>query len=131
MSLDDEVWNRSRDRMPFSNSTEGEAWQANWCDRCLRDAPFRNGLTNSGCPLLLVAMMGRTPAEWLDQTAADELPRLGDQYHCIEFRPPGGGSGEPKPKPEPPSMDGLFPRPERRVRMFVQPQEQLAEVANR
>lgn len=126
MSLDyTDVFERSRDRRAFANSTEGDGWMANWCDRCLRDAPFRNGISDVGCPIILVAMMDRTPAEFLDgprdETGAYSLA---DQYHCIEFRAPGGGSGEPRPKPEPRGMDGMFPRPERRQRMFVQPQPQ-------
>ncbi|WP_410633321.1 hypothetical protein [Amycolatopsis sp. cmx-4-83] len=124
MSIDyDEAYARSRDVPAFSNGTEGETWMANWCYRCLRDAPHRNMGKGSGCPLILVAMMSRTPAEWLDGPR-DEQGRysMADQYHCIEFKVPGGGGGgEPRPKPDPPGMDGLFPRPERATRMFVQP----------
>lgn len=113
---------RSRDVPAFSNGTEGEVWMANWCHRCLRDAPFRNGIAKSGCPLILVALMDRTPAEWLDGPR-DEQGRysMADQFHCIEFRGPGGRGGEPRPKPDPRGMDPLFPRPERATRMFVQP----------
>ena len=114
---------RSRPEPAFSNGTEGYGWMANWCDRCLRDAPHRNMGKGSGCPLILVALQDRTPAEWLDGPR-DEKGRysIEDQYHCIEFKGPGGGGGgEPRPKPEPSGMDGLFPRPERAVRMFVQP----------
>ncbi|RSN26536.1 hypothetical protein DMC63_01485 [Streptomyces sp. WAC 05977] len=123
MSIDyDEAFARSRDVPAFSNGTEGETWMANWCRRCLRDAPFRNGLVKTGCPLVLISLMQRTPAEWLDGPR-DEHGRysMADQYHCIEFRAPGDGGGEPRPRPEPPDMDGLFPRPERRTRMYVQP----------
>lgn len=124
MSLDyDDVFARSRDVPAFSNSTEGEGWTANWCCRCLHDAPFRNMGKGSGCPILLVTLVGRTPAEFLDGRR-DEQGRysIADQYHCIEFKPPGGGGGEPRPKPEPRGMDGLFERPQRETRMFVQPQ---------
>ena len=124
MSLDyDEVFSRSRDVPAFSNGTEGYGWMANWCDRCLRDAPFRNGIAKTGCPIILVTMLSRTPAEFLDGPR-DEHGRysIEDQYHCIEFKAPGGGGGgEPRPKPDPPGMDGLFDRPERETRMFVQP----------
>jgi hypothetical protein len=124
MSIDyDDAWNRARDVPPFSNGTEGFGWQANWCDRCLRDALFRNTGKGSGCPLLCIAVQGRTPAEWLDGPR-DEYGRynIGDQYHCIEFRAPGSGGGEPRPRPDPPDMDGLFSRPEPVVRMYVQPE---------
>ena len=123
MSIDyDEAFARSRDVPAFSNGTEGHGWMANWCDRCLRDAPFRNGIAKSGCPLILVALQDRTPAEWLDGPRDEHgAYSIEDQYHCVEFRGPGGGGGEPRPKPEPPGMDGLFPRPERQTRMYVQP----------
>lgn len=127
MTIDyDDAYQRSRDEPAFSNGTEGFGWQANWCDRCLRDAPFRNGMSPTGCPLILVAMVDRTPAEWLDGPR-DEHGRysITDQYHCIEFRHPGDGSPEPRPKPDPPQMDGLFPRPDRRTRMYVQPELQF------
>jgi hypothetical protein len=126
MRTHEEILAGARDRRPFSNGTEGYGWQANWCDRCLVDAPFRNGLNKSGCPLLLVALSDMTPAEWLDGPRDEEgRYSIEDQYHCVEFRAPGGGrGGGPRPKPEPPDMDGLFPRPERRVRMYVQPELQ-------
>lgn len=129
MSLDyDEVFKSSRPGSAFSNGTEWECWSANWCDRCLRDAPFRNGISSQGCPLLLVAMTGeRIPGEWMEQEWVAGHPPL-DRYSCIEFKAPGGGrGGEPKPKPEPPDMDGLFPRPDRHTRMYVPvPQQDMA-----
>lgn len=128
MSLDhDEIDRLARPGRAFSNSTEWECWSYNWCERCLRDAPFRNMGKGSGCPIILVAMLGeKTPAEWLEQPRDEEgRYSLTDRYHCIEAKFPGdGGSGEPRPKPEPPLMDGLFERPARGTRMYVQPQPQ-------
>lgn len=119
---------------PFSNSTMGDIWMAQWCDRCLRDAPYRNNLKGAtGCEILATALCGQTPVEWLEQPES-EVNRpdgydVANLYHCIEFRGPGGrGGGEPRPKPEPPRMDGLFDRPERRTRMFVQPELQRQAV---
>ena len=66
---------------PFSNSTEGEAWMADWCDRCLHDRPAREDRYEDGCGLLLVALTGQTPGEWVRQPGF----RLGNQYHCTEF----------------------------------------------
>lgn len=130
-SLDfDDAFKRSRDQAPFSNGTEGYGWMANWCDRCLRDAPFQRMGKGSGCPLLQVALLDRTPAEWLDGPRDERgLYSIADQYTCIEFKAPGDGGGEPRPKPEPPDMDGLFERPERHTRMYVQPQPKHAEVS--
>jgi hypothetical protein len=88
----DEALAASTDRSPFANGTEGYSWQANWCDRCIHDKsarsddvqpdPRNGGLV--GCALLAVAIMDRTPAEWIDQT--EHGHRLGDTYHCTEFR---------------------------------------------
>lgn len=64
--------------MPFSNSTEGDAWTARWCDRCANDADG----PDDGCPILLVGLMGKTPAEWLP---GDRMA-LGWQYRCTEFK---------------------------------------------
>lgn len=102
-----------RDQRPFANGTEGYGWMANWCDRCLVDAPFRNGIANRGCRLIEIAMLGQTPDEWLDGPR-DEQGRysIADQYHCINFKPPGGGNPEPKPKPTPPGQGEMFPRAE-------------------
>jgi hypothetical protein len=124
MSLDfGDAFSRAREGSAFSNGTEWECWSANWCDRCTREAPFRNGISNQGCPLILVSLSDRIPAEWMEQPWNGEHPPL-ERYHCIEFRAPGnGGGGEPRPKPEPPDMDGLFDRPESRTRMYVQPAE--------
>lgn len=124
----DDAMARARPGPAFANSTEWECWSANWCDRCLREAPFRAGIAPIGCPLIVVALQERIPAEWLDGPR-DEHGRysLGDQYHCIEFRAPGSGGGEPRPRPEPPNMDGLFERPRRRTRMYIQPAPLPAE----
>jgi hypothetical protein len=111
----DEAFATSREGPAFSNSTMWEGWSPNWCDRCLRDAPFRNGLKGAtGCPLILVALSGRIPGEWFIGETADS-----QDYTCVEFRAQGGGGGggEPRPRPEPP-QDGLFPRPARAVRML-------------
>lgn len=121
MGLDlDDVYERARKDLPaFSNHSEFEMWEVNWCDRCLRDAPFRRMGRGVGCQVLAAAVLYEcTPAEWMEQ-APERYPS--DAYHCIEFKTPGSGGFEPRPKPEPPDMDGLFPRPERQVRMPVLP----------
>lgn len=115
---------RSRDRAPFANGTEGDGWMANWCDRCLRDAPFRNGLTRTGCPLILVALNQRTPAEWLDGPRDDKgRYSIAHQYTCIEFRAPGGGTAEPRPTPTPRGQLVLFDRDPHTGRRMLAPTE--------
>lgn len=73
----------------------------NWCDRCVHDAPYQRGEGGQGCPLLLVALSEKTPVEWIDQT--EHGHRLGDTYHCTEFRPDDDGDGD-DPEPEPPPV---------------------------
>ena len=120
----------SPETSPFSNGTEGYDWMYRWCDRCQHPVEvawqkYSNGKRKTqlkgyegGCPLLMAALAGHTPAEWLEQDQGI------DRYHCIEFRGPEDGGGEPRPKPDPPNMDGLFPTPERRVRMLKQAERQ-------
>ena len=133
----DEIYDSALDQPPFSNGTEFYGWAEVWCwAPCHNPAEvawqrYENGQRKTapkdfpgGCPLILCALMGRTPTEWLEQPLRDGLITLGDQYHCIEFRGPDDGGGDPAPRPrrEPPNMDGLFPRPERAVRMLKQPE---------
>ena len=84
----------ARDRPPFSNSTEGEAWMGKWCDRCSRDR------AEDGCPLVLIALCGKTPREWEDTNSR----RLGGRYRCTEFRK----AKNVKPPTEVPGQLALF-----------------------
>lgn len=115
------VYARATDEAPFSNSTEGESWFAAWCATCARDAFADQG---KGCPLLTVAMCGRTPAEWLRAPNHEVFTDFGmavpKLYQCIEYRPRGGGTGPARPLPEP-DQDGLFDRPSRTTRLLLQP----------
>jgi hypothetical protein len=102
----------ARDRMAFSNSDEGYGWMDANCFTCIHEKPSRQGHEEDGCPLILVALMNKTPAEWLDGPR-DEHGRYGiaDQYHCVEFRHEDDGPGpEPQPIPDPPGQDCLLPR---------------------
>lgn len=58
----------AREGPPFSNGTEWELWSFNACmgagndsRRCVHDDDADDG---RGCPLILLAMIGKTPAEW-------------------------------------------------------------------
>jgi hypothetical protein len=95
----DEAYAAAKDRRPFSNGTEGFAWMGNWCDQCVHDKGTRDGSDETGCPLVMVALMQRTPVEWLDQT--ENGHRLGDTYHCTEFVDEDDGPDDPEPEPEP------------------------------
>ena len=126
----DEAMAAASDKRPFSNGTEGYAWTDSWCDRCVNDRGARDGTDERGCPLLMVALMGKTPAEWIEQPwqqikgrpAGETAPTLGDTYHCTEFRDEDNGGGdEPEPGP-PPVHPG-------QVDMFEVFAEQIAEQA--
>ncbi len=111
---------RSRPGPAFSNSTEWDLWSARWGALCSRDVFANYG---AGCPLVTIALCGRIPAEWVEsppeQVFTESGMNVAELYHCVEFRPRGGGDPEPRPKPEP-DQDGLFERPERGVRMLQQ-----------
>jgi hypothetical protein len=124
-----EVMDTSPERSPFSNGTEGYDWMSRWCDRCHHPVEvawqaYSNGKRKTqlkgfegGCPLLMAAYVGHTPAEWFEQESGP------DRYHCVEFRGPDDGAGPPRPKRDPSGMDGLFPRPEAGTRLLVLPEQ--------
>lgn len=129
----DEAMAAAKDQPPFSNGTEGYAWTDNWCDTCIHDKGARDGSDESGCPLLLVALMGRTPVEWIEQPwqqikgrpEGETAPVLGDTYHCTEYRSEDEGDGD-DPQPEPPA-----PEVEGQQDIFGVFAEQITEQASR
>lgn len=102
MKTYDEAFATAKDERAFSNGTEGYAWMDNWCGQCVHDKGTRDGTDETGCPLVMVALMQRTPIEWIDQTEGGH--RLGDTYHCTEFRDEDGGDDDPEPDPDPPPV---------------------------
>lgn len=54
---------------PFSNGTEGDAWQRVWCDVCVHDHGMHEGSDLSGgCAVFLTALCGDWPHEvWLPE----------------------------------------------------------------
>jgi hypothetical protein len=97
----------SSDQSPFSNGTEVMCWMTNNCDLCINDLPARQDDPGNGCPLILVAVEGRLPAEW----TPDKPGYLGEQWRCMYFRDEDdGGDPEPKPVPDPPGQLTLAPR---------------------
>jgi hypothetical protein len=103
-----EITETARNQPAFSNGTEGEGWMDNWCYRCAVDAPFQRGAEPLGCPLIAVALLGKTPAEWVEQPWTETGPPLADRYHCTEFRPDDGGDADPPPPPVLPGQLDLF-----------------------
>lgn len=99
----EQIRSDARPRSPFSNGTCGEIWMSRWCERCLNDSPEMVD-RGDGCPLILVALLGQTPAEWLEGEGIQD-------YTCVEFRDQDGpGDTEPKPLPDPQGMDAMLPR---------------------
>ncbi len=72
LDLESEL-DRSRGVAAFANGFEGEAWMSLWCADCVNDA-------DSDCPLIAVAMLGRTPAAFDDVS-----PGALNRYVCREF----------------------------------------------
>jgi hypothetical protein len=114
-----DAYERAADEPPFSNGDEGYSWMDNWCARCIHDG-YGLGKDEPQCPLIMVALCQRTPAEWIPQDEGGTV-RLGDSFHCIMFRDrddPGGY--EPTPIPDPPGQLSLLPRePFEGVRMWA------------
>jgi hypothetical protein len=112
MRTDEQIDADAREGSPFSNGTEGFAWMGNWCDECVHN----DEETELWCPILSVALLGKTPKEWVEQPweqvvgrpAGELAPVLGGTYECTEFqqrRDPGDDDPEPEPTP-PPVCDG-------------------------
>ncbi|MEW1754106.1 hypothetical protein [Streptomyces angustmyceticus] len=120
----DALYDEARNEPAFSNSDEGLGWMENWCGRCIHDKAQRAETpTGPGCPLVMVALMGRRPIQWLDGPR-DEHGRysIADQYHCVEYRHEDDGPAEPQPIPDPPGQLTLAPRTDYEgVRMLTQP----------
>lgn len=121
MARKEPLYELARDGMPFSNSTEGYSWTANWCDRCVHDKPARQDRYEDACGIFTLALTGKTPAEWIEQDwPAGQSPPL-DRYHCVEFRDENEGPPpRTEPLPTPPGQGELIPvEPYVGTRMFA------------
>lgn len=125
----DEALAASRDTPAFSNGTEGYGWMDAWCDRCVHDKGMRDGTDGQGCPLVMVTLMRRTPAEFLDGPRDEQgCYGIADQYHCVEFRDendPGPGY-EPVEPVSPDQIELFDAEPFKRPRMYA---DVVAEVS--
>lgn len=89
MRTPDEIDAAATEGSPFSNGSEGYAWMDRWCDECANN----DEETEKWCPILSVALLGKTPAEWSEKPwqqikgapEGEVAPVLGDTYHCSEF----------------------------------------------
>jgi hypothetical protein len=96
MRSEEEISADATDRRPFSNGTMGYGWMGEWCYTCKVDGPFQRDEVDQGCPILLVALLGKTPKEWTDKGLQD--------YHCSEFvEDDDGDDGDDTPSPPAPT----------------------------
>lgn len=71
----------------FSNGYEWDRWSGRWCQGCRHDNS--QTWTNVGdaplvlCPLMEVALLGRTPREWAEM----DLGGLDNRYACSQYEP--------------------------------------------
>lgn len=113
----DALYDEARDEWPFSDSFEHSEFAARNCGTCIYDQEQHGDkVTGPGCPLLTIAMVGRTPIQWFETEPGSREP-----YRCIEYRHKDDGPGpEPQPIPDPPGQLVLAPREEfEGVRMFA------------
>lgn len=59
----------------FANGFEGDSWMAVWCATCAQD--------ENTCPLIGVALLGRTPRAWILINPGG----LYDRYSCSHWSP--------------------------------------------
>lgn len=79
-----EILANSEDRPPFANGTEGDVWMSHWCEGCAHDTVEQG---TGGCPLLMVAILGCKPAEWVPGPRDEDGHfSMADQWQCLEFK---------------------------------------------
>jgi hypothetical protein len=107
----DRLYDEAHDEPAFSNSDEGMGWMDANCATCVHDKPARQGDDGNGCPLVLITLMGKRPAQFLDGPRNESgLYSLARQYVCVEYRHEDDGPSDPQPIPDPPGQLTLLPR---------------------
>lgn len=123
----DALYDEARHEPAFSNSTEGDGWMSSNCGTCIHDKDQRTeDIPGPGCPLILVALMGRTPIQWMEGPLSPEGHiSIANQYRCIQYRHEDDGPAEPQPIPDPPGQLTIASRADcEGVRMLAQPTPQ-------
>lgn len=70
-----------------SNGSEGECFQSQWCEKCVRDQAFRDDPdSGDGCPILGATMIFNIddeeyPVEWIEDDKGEA--------RCTAFEPMG------------------------------------------
>lgn len=78
---------------PFSNGTEGDAWQYAWCRHCARDHEMHDD-TGPGCGLLCTAFIGEWPEGWIPEPDDGHF-HLPSRMVCMAFTPCTPCGGDP------------------------------------
>lgn len=97
MKSEAEISAAATDGRPFSNGTEGYGWMAHWCDECTHN----DEETELWCPILTVALLGKTPAEWTKRTVESEYGSYDVIDTCTEFEQRHDDDGPDEPEPDP------------------------------
>lgn len=122
----EEAFADARQESAFSNGSMWDHWADRWCYRCTKDS-VEMVERGEGCPLIMVALTGRTPLEW---TAASEQDRIFGSYHCSEFvERRDDGDDRPVEPPPHPVVDGQVDIFEVLTDQAVQQFQQQREVA--
>lgn len=81
----EQEYERAADERPFANGFEGESWMAHWCEMCV------NSRLPDDCPLIGVALLGKTPQPWwlIDKRS------LKARFACQEYQPDEPGTAGP------------------------------------
>jgi hypothetical protein len=117
MRTDAQITADAKDEQAFSNMTSFEIWAGNVCaagNGCKHDSLWGGAAQDPevDCPLITVAILGRTPQEWLAQTEPADAES--QHYHCTEYEEEPATvddhiSPEPVPQGEPlPGQLSLF-----------------------
>jgi hypothetical protein len=124
----DALFAESRDEPAFSNSDEGYGWTDANCATCIHDKPSREGDEDRGCPLILITLLGRRPAQFVDGPRDEHgLYSRAGQYRCTEYRHEDDDSAEPQLAPTLPGQGELLPRePFGGHRMLIAPEPAAA-----
>ena len=103
-----------------SNGSEGDSFQAAFCERCVHDKAARAGRYEDGCLILARALFLRRedpnyPKEWVVDDDGRSNPR------CLAFREEGGDGDRPAPPDPDPRQLVLITDPSEDIALVVAP----------
>lgn len=112
-----------------SNGSEGDCFQAAWCERCLRDKAARAGDYANGCDILLRALAfpitdALYPDEWRQP--------IGDEWapECTAFIEDSDDERDPPPPDPDPAQLVLIADPSEDLAYFPEVLPELIEVGS-